>query len=388
VARWLVALLVVAALVTPATFAVAQPVRSTAPALGPVVSYSALPPPDITAEAVYVFDATVGTELYALNPDDPHAPASLTKIATALVVLEHANLSETVTIEPSDVVGPDQSQVGLEVGDILTVQDLLYGMLMQSGNDAANALSRHVGEAMMASDPSLGNDPRRVFVDAMNQLAKSFNLRNTVFVNAEGLDAPGHHSSARDLGILAAYAMANTTFATIVATPSIVLPSTTRTEGYAISTTNDLLAEGLVIGVKTGTTEKAGGCYIAAALIGRNLIISVVLGSAVEFEADGNLISPARFLDTRAILDAAARDYLWVDLAVPDAVQGLAAELTAWEAAVPPGPALVVPAGRVADLRYRLQLGPPAAPNAPVGKVLFFVGSELLSERPVTQASA
>jgi D-alanyl-D-alanine carboxypeptidase len=270
----------------------------------------------------------------------------------------------------------------LLAGDTLTVRDLLYGLLVYSGNDAANALARHVG----ASLPAAGNGPVDRFVADMNRIVDELGLRNTHFANPSGIDQVKHYASALDLAILTARAMTNPTFAQIVATPSIVLPSQQRPDGYPLQTTNDLLLEGLVVGVKTGTTEDAGGCLIAASRVGQNLIISVILGSETQPTPQGGLQSPARFQDMRTILAAMAEDYLWLDLAAPDTLAGLAEELGVWDSTLPPGPALVVPAARRDELRYRLQLGPPGEPNAPIGKVLFFVGSDLLSERPVLQA--
>ena len=345
-------------------------------------------PPSVTAAAAYVVDATVGTELYALNADEPRPPASLTKVVTALVVLRQADLDDRVTIEQGDLVDENQSQVGLLAGDTLTVRDLLHGLLIQSGNDSANALARQVGASLPGGDPAGGGDPSAAFVAEMNALAASLGLANTHFTNPSGLDDPEHLASARDLVALTARAMDDPTFAEIVATPTAVLSSELRPEGYTVNTTNDLLLEGAVQGVKTGTTGEAGGCLISAASFGPNRVIAVVLGSATELDEEGNLKSPARFADTRTILAAIPNDYRWLDPTVPGEVAGLAEELAVWQTTLEAGPALVLPAARAEELRYRLQLGPEGPPNTEVGKVLFFVGSDLLSERPVFQAAA
>lgn len=347
-------------------------------------------PPALSAQAAYVFDASVGTELYALEPDEPRSPASLTKVATALVVLERAGLDEMVEVVPEDQVDLTESHVGvdgLQVGDRLSVRDLLAGLLIPSGNDAARALARHVGGGLLGGDaaPEAAVD---AFVAEMNRMAAEMGLANTQFTNPSGIDDPGdHYASARDLGLLTARAMENETFAEIVATPSGLLPSEVVPGGYQINTTNDLLIEGVADGVKTGTTADAGGCLITATEIGGNRVIAVVLGSETQFDEFGVPKSPARFADVRQILAAAEEDYRWFDPTAGDAVEGLADELAVWETALPAGPALVVPSERAPDLRYRLQLGPPTEPDQPVGKVLFFVGSDFLSERPVLQAA-
>ena len=353
-----------------------------------IAPFSGLAPPDLTAKAVYVFDATVGTELYALHAHDHRAPASLTKVATALVVLDHGNLDDTVVIDASDLADPSESQVGLEVGDTLSVRDLLFGLLIPSGNDAARALARHVGATLPGGDPAANGDPVAAFVAQMNDLVASLKLADTHFSNAIGLDSNDHYSSAHDLGVLAARGLQNPLFAEIVASPSAVLASKKRPEGYTVNTTNELLLEGLADGVKTGTTTAAGGCLIAATTFGQNQVISVVLGSAVEQNEQGFDESPARFADARALLDAIPADYQWIDPSLPNEINGLAEELSVWQTTLEPGPDLVVPAERIDELRYRLQLGPPKAPNEQVGKVLFFVGSDLLSEIPVVETAS
>jgi len=378
----ILALLVVSGL--PRAAAAVPVSRSAAP-------FAALPPPALSAKAAFVFDASVGTELYALEPDERRAPASLTKVATALVVLEHAGLDDIVTIEPGDQVDLSESHVGpdgLQPGDRLSVRDLLAGLLIPSGNDAARALARHVGGKIAGGDVS-PEDARRAFIAEMNRLAAKMGLENTRFTNPSGIDDPGnHYSSARDLGLLTARAMENETFAELVATVEETLPSEVVPGGYQINTTNDLLLEGEAEGVKTGTTAEAGGCLITATEVGGNRVIAVLLGSELVTDESGVASSPARFADARSILAALDEDFRWLDPRAPEALAGLADELDVWDTSLPPGPSLVVPSERSEELRYRLQLGPPAAPAQPVGKVLFFVGGDFLSERPVLQAAA
>lgn len=375
-------LLVVTSWLPLASATVGQPARE--------VGTSMAPPP-LSAQAAFVIDASVGTELYALNPDEPRSPASLTKVATALVVLDHADLDDLVTIEEEDRVDLLESHVGpngLAVGDQLSVRDLLAGLLIPSGNDAARALARHVGGALLGGEPT-PVAARLEFVDEMNRLVAEMGLRNTQFTNPTGIDDPGrHYASARDLALLSAKAMENALIREIVATREMVLPSELVPGGYPIFTTNDLLLEGAVDGIKTGTTPDAGGCLISSTEISGNRVISVVLGSETTSDENGTTISPARFDDVRTMMAAIGEDYRWFDPTMPEAVAGLIDELDVWDSAIPAGPSLVIPAARAADLRYRLQLGPPTAPNEQVGKVLFFVGSDLLSERPVLQAAS
>lgn len=366
--------------------------RATAePAPGRQAPFVAPVPPGVTAKSAYVFDAAVGTDLYVLDADEQRAPASLTKVATALVVLERADLDDVVTIVEEDRVELSESHVGVEgllPGDRLSVRDLMAGLLIPSGNDAARALARHVGAGLLGGEAAPA-EAVAAFVDEMNATVERLGLTNSRFSNPSGIDDPGnHYASARDLGVMTARAMENELFRQLVNETEMVLPSEVLADGYRIVTTNDLLVEGLVSGVKTGTTADAGGCLITATEIAGNRVIAVVMGSETEIDAEtGVRTSAARFDDVRGILGAIETDYRWLDPASDGAVEGLATELSVWETALPAGPSLVVPSERAADLRYRLQLGPPADGNDPVGKVLFFVGSDFLSERPVVQAA-
>ncbi|MDP9364794.1 MAG: serine hydrolase [Chloroflexota bacterium] len=383
------AFLVVLVLAGGSDSAVALPTSQTVappgePSPGADVSAFAAPaPPALSARAAYALDATVGTELYAVNADERRAPASLTKVATALVVLEHGDLDETVTIEEGDLGDNSESQVGLEAGDSLTVRDLLFGLLIPSGNDAARALARHIG----ADLPDGDRDPSAAFVAEMNDVVAAHGLANTRFANPTGLDQEGHYASARDLAQLAASAMEDSLFAEIVALPDATLASRTRPDGYYVTTTNQLLVEGTVEGIKTGTTDKAGGCLISTVTVDENRVITVVLGSPVETTAEGRSESPARYDDTRVILGALPEDYRWLDPAEAPEIDGLSEELAVWEAALPDGPDIVLPIERAEELRYRLVLGPSGEPDAEIGRVLFFLGGDFLTERAVVQAA-
>lgn len=346
------------------------------------------PPAGVSAQAAFVTDATAGTPLYSLNPDERRPPASLTKIATALVVLEHADLDDVVTIEADDLVDPSESHVGLIDGDRLTVRSLLFGLLVPSGNDAANALARHIGASLPGGNGASAAEARGRFIAAMNDLVATMELKNTAFLNPSGINQEGHYSSARDLAALTAKAMLDPTFAEIVATPKADLVSAADpAQVYPIATTNDLLLEGLVTGVKTGTTSEAGGCLITSSIINGDVVLSVILGSATVPDDEGNLKSPARFDDARMILNAVLTDYQWIDPADPAAFEGLTEELAAWQAALKGGASVVFPAARRGELRYRLVLGPPAEPDAEIGKVVFLVGNDPLSEQPLFQRS-
>jgi serine-type D-Ala-D-Ala carboxypeptidase (penicillin-binding protein 5/6) len=350
-----------------------------------IARYQPMPPPPITANAVYVTDISTGTELFAQNADESLPPASLTKIVSALVVLERANLDDTIEILKDDLVSAEESQVGLMEGDRLTVRDLLHGMLIPSGNDATLALARYVGASALG-DGASSEQAVAKFVSMMNDKAAELGATASHFANPTGIDQDGHVMSARDVATLTKAALQNPLFAEIVAKPEAVLSSKLVPDGYRVTTTNQLLAEGVVTGVKTGTTAKAGGCLVTSFAVGPNEIVAVVLGSDVSEGTDGSQDTSARFAETRALLDAVKADYLWLDPTSPGVVSGLVEELSVWDVDLAGDDLLPVPASSGDDVRYRLVLAPPSAPEDPAGEVQFYVGEQLLSERTALQA--
>src|SRR5215213_11702137 len=350
-----------------------------------IARYQPMAPPPISADAVFVTDISTGTELFAQNADESLPPASLTKIVSALVVLERVNLDDTVEILKDDLVSAEESQVGLVAGDRLTVRDLLHGMLIPSGNDATLALARHVGRTALGEGVS-ADQAVAEFVSMMNVKAAELGATASHFSNPTGIDADGHVMSARDIAVVTKAALQNSVFAEIVAKTSAVLSSQSVPDGYRVTTTNQLLAEGLVTGVKTGTTAKAGGCLVTSFAVGPNEIVAVVLGSAVSEGTDGSQDASARFTETRTLLDAVKAEYVWLDPTSPGVVAGLSDELSVWEVHLSTGDLLPVPASSAGEVRYRLVLAPPAAPESPAGQVQFFVGEQLLSERAALQA--
>jgi D-alanyl-D-alanine carboxypeptidase (penicillin-binding protein 5/6) len=337
-------------------------------------------PPEITAEAAYALDIDANQPLYALNPDERLPPASTTKIATALVVVRNAELTETVTIAEDDLVDTSEfSNMGLVAGDTLSVELLLYGLLLPSGNDAALALARYVGEKLPGGDA----DPRAAFVQAMNDLVAELGLENTHFVNPAGQDAENHYSSARDLAVLGGALLDVPELATIVATPYYEGQSVgSEARFYSLSATNTLLGEVGIIGIKTGITEKAGGALVIGAEYASNRVVTSVLGSDTSTDpASGFLISPARYDDTLAIIRALNEEYDWID---PSAVEGLEEAMAAWQVTLGDGPDLVVPAG-ADNVEFNLRLGPEGSPNEEVGTVIFLVDDQPIAERPLYQ---
>jgi D-alanyl-D-alanine carboxypeptidase len=275
--------------------------------------------------------------------------------------------------------------VGLVAGDELSARDLLVGMLVPSGSDATLAMARHLGQQALGADIPPA-EAVKWFVDKMNEKATALGATGAHLENPTGIDAPDHVMSARDLAIVTRFALDQPLFAEIVAKTSAVLASEIRPEGYTVATTNEMLAEGAVTGVKTGTTPEAGGCLVTSFDVGPNEVITVVLGSELTETADGGQDNSARYADTRSLIQAVNAEYLWIDPAAPGTVEGLPEEMLVWDVALDEG-LQPVPATEMANLRYRMVLGPPAEPAAPAGDVLFFVGDRLLAERTAMQAS-
>jgi D-alanyl-D-alanine carboxypeptidase (penicillin-binding protein 5/6) len=374
--------LLLASVVLLALFNVSVPVRA-----------AALPPlPDVTAKAVYALDIDANVELYALNQDQPLEPASTTKIATALLLVRNVDdLSQTVTIQPEDMNGEGESTMALQAGDVVTFQDLLYGLLLPSGNDAANAVARVIGAKLLQAEGNPGGDPVQRFIQEMNALAAELKMANTHFLNPTGLHQDGHVTSAHDMAILAAKTFTQRTIRDVIKQPTYVVNyQGPNAREATIETTVSLKKEGLkgVIGGKTGTTPEAGACLVLETQErGGNRVISVLLGSAIQFDADGlrQDDTDKRYDDMHAILAQMDKDYQWIDISRDADVPGLKEEMAVWQVGLESNDSIVVPRKDGAAFSYLLQLGPEAQPKAEVGRVLFFVDAEQVAERPVVQ---
>lgn len=238
--------------------------------------------PELTAEAYLLYDLDANQLLISHNIHAALPPASLTKLMTALLVLEQADLTAEVTIEGSDLVGG--ATMTLRAGETLTVEQLLWGMLIPSGNDAATALARHVAGSSKA------------FVELMNQRAQALGLVASYFVNPHGLDAAGHTSSAADLLLLTQLLWRYPLFRQIVAV------ATTEIAGHQLRTTNELLGQdNRVNGVKTGTTDRAGQCLVAGLQQNARQVFIIVLNSR------------DRYADTQALYSYYNANYVWFD---------------------------------------------------------------------------
>jgi len=223
--------------------------------------------PELAAVAAFLMDPVTADVLYEKNADQALPMASTTKIMTAIVVMENASLSDRVTIS-DNASGVGESSVWLEEGETLSVEQLLYALLVQSANDAAVSLAEFVG----------GSED--TFVEMMNHKAAELGAVNTHFANPHGLDQEGHYSTARDLAVIAAYAMRDPLFRKIVITDGYQLPWPGHPWNRVLENHNRLLEMyPYATGIKTGYTFSAGRCLVASASKEGRELISVILNS-------------------------------------------------------------------------------------------------------------
>jgi serine-type D-Ala-D-Ala carboxypeptidase (penicillin-binding protein 5/6) len=227
--------------------------------------------PIVNARAAVLLDEQTGRILFAKNPIAIMEPASTTKIMTAILTIEKADLHKTVLVSKA-AASEDGTSMHLKPNERLTLQDLLYGLLLSSGNDAATAIAESVG----------GTESN--FARLMTAKARSLGLRNTQFKNASGLPAYGHYTTAYDLALLTRYALQNTTFARIVQTKVKVIPGAGSDQDFSLINHNKLLWQyPYSTGVKTGYTIRAGGCLVASAQHENTKLIAVVLKSSTIY---------------------------------------------------------------------------------------------------------
>ena len=230
--------------------------------------------------SAFCFDAITGRVFYQKNATTARAMASTTKIATAITVLDNCkNLDEQVKIDKR-AVGVEGTSIYLRQGEVLSVRELLYGLMLRSGNDAATALALHCAGSIEA------------FSELMNKMAKSAGASNTNFANPHGLDNKDHYTTAKDLAKITAYALNNDDFRQIVSTKSIKITGNEEQQYRYLTNKNRLLSslDGC-IGVKTGFTSKAGRCLVSAAEREGLRVVCVVLNCGPMFEESADIIN-------------------------------------------------------------------------------------------------
>ncbi len=252
--------------------------------------YGAEKKPDVNALSAVLIDADTGRVLWGKDENKPMAMASTTKIMTAIITLENADIQDKVTVSKNATLAPPV-KMHLQQGEELTLEQLLYALLMQSSNDAAVAIAEKVGGSV------------ENFCDMMNKKAMELGCTDTEFVTPNGLDKGNHHSTARDMALIGAYAIKNEEFIRISNTQNVSFASNKKS--YSIVNKNQLLNsyEG-AIGIKTGFTGKAGHCFVGAAKRGDVTLVSVVLASGW-----GTAGKAKKWTDTREILNYGFDNY-------------------------------------------------------------------------------
>ncbi|MCZ8512891.1 D-alanyl-D-alanine carboxypeptidase [Paenibacillus filicis] len=259
----------------------------------------AAPAISTSAEAAALIDVTSGRLLFSSGGDKPMRIASLTKVMTAIVAIEHGKLSDKAKVGKNAYL-KEGSSIYLKLGEEMNLKDLLYGMMLRSGNDAAMTIAEHVGGSLEG------------FVYLMNEEARMLGMSGSSFKNPSGLDEEGHYSTANDMAKLTAYALRNPVFAEIVKTKVKKVPNPNESWDYSWVNKNKMLSlyDG-ADGVKTGYTKLAKRCLISSATRGGQQLAVVTLSDSNDW------------LDHQRLLDYGFKHYPLLPLVSKgDAVEG------------------------------------------------------------------
>ena len=310
--------------------------------------------PNPTAKAALLVDVDSKTVIFERQMNVRLPQASTTKIMTAVLVLEQGRLEDQVTVPANLQV--EGSSMGLQPGEKLSMRDLLYGLLLPSGNDAAIVIAQHISGSVDA------------FVAAMNTKAQALGLVDTHYANPHGFDSPDHYTSAHDLWTLAAYALEKPLFAEIVST------SAAKVAGRDMLNLIVLLGSYPdVDGVKTGTTDLAGECLVVSMRKNGHRAMAIVLGST------------DRYGDARLLLDYYSANFGWRILELPVNALGRTRDSRgqAYELRLASPSDAFLPRWQWTMLQSIVTLVPGKQPT-PNGLVRFRVGPDILDDLPVT----
>lgn len=263
--------------------------------------------PPVTAPSAILIDAKTGKVLYEKNADDRHYPASTTKVMTGLLAVEHGKMDDIVTIGKNPpLIEKGSSQIYLITGEQLTMEQLLHALMLESANDAAVAIAEHISGSV------------EEFTKLMNSKAKELGATNTNFVNPNGLHNDNHYTTARDLAMIAKYAMTLDKFRSVVKEVKYTIPKTNKQdERNYITNSNKLIWKTYdkfryeyATGIKTGYTVKANQCLVGGAKKGDLELISVVMS------AEGQNV----YSDTVALFEYGFANYQNVEVLKKDQV--------------------------------------------------------------------
>ena len=261
-----------------------------------VVTVSASSPPRVSAASAVLIEASTGDIIYEKSAHERRPMASTTKIMTAVVAIEHADLSREVSVS-DEAVGVEGSSIYLKGGEHLTLEELIFALMLESANDAATAIACEIAGSVDK------------FAELMNEKAAEIGLSDTNFTNPHGLDHENHYTTAHDLAVLTAYALKNETFSKIVSTYKTTIPLY-GDEGTRLLLNHNKMLKTYehAIGVKTGFTKKSGRCLVSAAEKGGMTLIAVTLSA------------PDDWRDHKSMLDYGFTKYERIPLADPGTV--------------------------------------------------------------------
>ena len=327
--------------------------------------------PEVSSHSACVIDIDTGQILAAKNENEKSEPASITKIMTALIALENADLKKVVTI-PSAAAGVEGSSIYIKAGEKYSLEDLLYGLMLRSGNDAATAIAIDVAGSVDA------------FVEKMNQKAQELGCTGTHFNNPHGLPDENHYTTAHDMALITAAALRNDTFAKIVSTKNYTAEPDGAGETRSWQNKNKLLwqYEG-AIGVKTGYTKSAGKTYVGAAERNGIRIAVVVLGAKDMWG------------DAATLLDDAFASYQQVDLikdgqstGVTPVLEGLSSEVEGiTEGSLSKTLTKEEQERIVTKCVYQTPLYAPVAKGDIIGSMQVYLDDEMIGSVPIVAAA-
>lgn len=254
---------------------------------------------DLSAQSAVLMEADSGTIIYSENPDEQMPMASTTKIMTSIIALENADLYSDVAVT-KEMVSVEGTSMGLLPGDQVSVYELVCGMLLASGNDAANSVAYIMSGGLPA------------FSDLMNKYAKQIGMTNSHFVTPSGLDSEGHYSTAHDMALLASYAISNREFLSICSSESIRVDYGNPPYMRTLTNHNKLLSKyEYCIGVKTGFTKKSGRCLVSAARKDGVTLVAVTLNAPDDWNDHIKMFDYGFSVTSRNTLDTT------IDLKLP-----------------------------------------------------------------------
>lgn len=317
----------------------------------------------LNARAYLLMDAVTGRILIEKNSQMRLPMASTTKIMTAIVALEKGDLSSKVTVSrmAASIGG---SSFHLIVGETMSLENLLYGLLLPSGNDAAIAIAEHIGGDV------------ETFVEMMNQKAREIGAENTSFKNPHGLDEPGHYTTARDLALITRYALNIPKFKEIVSTKDIVI-NEGKYPRHIYNTNRLLRISDNIDGVKTGYTGKAGKCLVATAQKNGFRLISIVLGAQDHFSTSLRLINYG--FDNYELKKLASKDSVYAAVPVKGGIVKKAVAVA--------GEDVTLPLSEKEKVRINISVPPfiqaPVYKNQVLGEIQIYVDSTLIYSAPL-----